>query len=235
MASGRNTIPHLTLTLEFLTLSYLSLAVMWCVRGWSRVASATSDSGRWSELFELSAHPELELLTPILHRVQLDRCTFVRPLLGRSLLRKLCVSFDAPQSLSSLSIGPAFAMSEPLDDAAAQPVTDVEMVENAGAEGATGEDAAGEDNTMNPDETDGMPFAQEEVEQPTTFMSYLASPIVTLIVGNESQTTLSAHQALLCKSPYFKTICDAFTEPASVRFDRPKECASSYAASALLS
>lgn len=111
-------------------------------------------------------------------------------------------------------------MSETLDDTAAQPIADVDMVENA-----AGENAAGDDNTMNSDETDGMPFAQEEVEQPTTFMSYLASPIVTLIVGNESQTTLSAHQALLCKSPYFKTICDAFTEEGSVRLGRSKQCA----------
>lgn len=84
---------------------------------------------------------------------------------------------------------------------------DVEMAEDAG-EGEK-QDYGNSVNANN-----DLPFAGEETEQPTTFLSYLASPIVTLVVGKEEQTSLSAHQALLCKSPYFKEICDKFEEGA---------------------
>ncbi|KAG5931567.1 hypothetical protein E4U53_001701 [Claviceps sorghi] len=51
-----------------------------------------------------------------------------------------------------------------------------------------------------------------------TFMSYLASPVVTLVVGqDDSQTLLTAHQALLEKSPYFKDICRQFVDDGSPR------------------
>lgn len=84
---------------------------------------------------------------------------------------------------------------------------DVEMAESA----QTVEEQNGEDNAST---NNDLPFAGEEPEQPTTFLSYLASPVVTLVVGKEEQTTLSAHQALLCKSPYFQEICDKFVEGA---------------------
>ncbi|KAL2213038.1 hypothetical protein CC79DRAFT_1315904 [Sarocladium strictum] len=79
-----------------------------------------------------------------------------------------------------------------------------------------GEEQNGEDNAST---SNDLPFAGEEPEQPTTFLSYLASPVVTLVVGKEEQTTLSAHQALLCKSPYFQEICDRFTEGAERRIE----------------
>jgi len=43
--------------------------------------------------------------------------------------------------------------------------------------------------------------------------SYLKSPIVQLVIGQESaRTTLSAHQDLLTQSPYFEQKCADFTE-----------------------
>jgi hypothetical protein len=60
-----------------------------------------------------------------------------------------------------------------------------------------------------------MHFAGELPEARTTFMSYLASPIVTLIVGKEP-VVLSAHQALLLRSPFFQEACKSFVEDGSV-------------------
>ncbi|KAG6000871.1 hypothetical protein E4U43_001476 [Claviceps pusilla] len=61
---------------------------------------------------------------------------------------------------------------------------------------------------------------QEEEQEPArlTFMSYLASPVVTLVIGqDDSQSLLTAHQALLQKSPYFKDICRQFVDDGSPR------------------
>lgn len=67
-----------------------------------------------------------------------------------------------------------------------------------------------------------LPFAQEGpddlAEARTNFITYLASPIVTLLVGSgESETVLTAHQALLTKSPYFQAACLEFSNDGSVR------------------
>ncbi|PKS10129.1 hypothetical protein jhhlp_001879 [Lomentospora prolificans] len=64
-----------------------------------------------------------------------------------------------------------------------------------------------------------LPFADESlIEQRTSFISYLTSPIVTLLVGNgDSGAILTAHQALLTKSPFFEEACAAFTEDGSPR------------------
>ncbi|ATY58618.1 BTB/POZ fold domain containing protein [Cordyceps militaris CM01] len=50
-----------------------------------------------------------------------------------------------------------------------------------------------------------------------SFIEYLASPIVTLLVGLEAQTVLTAHQALLTKSPYLEQLCQSFVEDGSPR------------------
>lgn len=66
---------------------------------------------------------------------------------------------------------------------------------------------------------------QEEEQEPArlTFMSYLSSPVVTLVIGqDDSQSLLTAHQALLQKSPYFKDICRQFVDDGSVRFVIPR-------------
>ncbi|KAI1367180.1 hypothetical protein F5Y08DRAFT_336849 [Xylaria arbuscula] len=86
------------------------------------------------------------------------------------------------------------------------PGADVEM-----AEGAEGE-AAGDEATV-------LPFAEGGESEPrTTFISYLTSPVVTLIVGSaENETILTAHQALLVQSPYFADVCAAFADDGSPR------------------
>lgn len=95
------------------------------------------------------------------------------------------------------------------DTTAVNPTADVEMTES----GATEDGAA--------DQTE-LPFAGEDtVVEPeparVPFVDYLTSPVVTLIVGkNDSETILTAHQALLTISPHFKALCDNFTDDGSV-------------------
>lgn len=93
--------------------------------------------------------------------------------------------------------------------APANPSQDAEMLE-----------AGAEDETVV--ERTELPFAGEDtVVEPeparVPFIDYLTSPVVTLIVGTgEHETFLTAHQALLVHSPYFKAQCDAFTDDGSV-------------------
>lgn len=103
-----------------------------------------------------------------------------------------------------------------LEEHVAHPGGDVEMAE--GEEGA----GAGNDGTV-------LPFAEGgEADPRTTFISYLTSPVVTLIVGTaESETILTAHQALLVQSPFFADICGAFADDGSV------SCAPPYVAAYL--
>lgn len=86
---------------------------------------------------------------------------------------------------------------------------DVEMDEagNDDAPAATGED---------------LPFPEGgELETRTSFISYLSSPVVTMLVGNgETETILTAHQALLTQSPFFADACSAFADDGSVRLYR---------------
>jgi hypothetical protein len=50
-----------------------------------------------------------------------------------------------------------------------------------------------------------------------TYIDYLKSPIITLLVGQgDEQALLTAHQALLTTSPWFKDACDKFTEEVTV-------------------
>ncbi|KAK5111668.1 hypothetical protein LTR62_004773 [Meristemomyces frigidus] len=54
------------------------------------------------------------------------------------------------------------------------------------------------------DEATGLEDIEPEVLERTTFLDYLRSPIVQLIVGQGAeQTVLSAHQGLLTQSPWF--------------------------------
>ncbi|QUC19238.1 uncharacterized protein UV8b_03479 [Ustilaginoidea virens] len=82
---------------------------------------------------------------------------------------------------------------------------DVEMAEEADVTRAPQHDEAAQDGGA--------------AEPPRmSFMAYLASPIVTLVVGeDEAQTLLSAHQSLLSKSPYFADICRQFVDDGSPR------------------
>ncbi|GAW19116.1 hypothetical protein ANO14919_086000 [Xylariales sp. No.14919] len=95
---------------------------------------------------------------------------------------------------------------EILQEQSTNPGGDVDM-----AEGAEGEVA----------DTEGvvLPFAEGGESEPRpTFISYLTSPVVTLIVGNaENETILTAHQALLVQSPFFADACAAFADDGSPR------------------
>ena len=65
-----------------------------------------------------------------------------------------------------------------------------------------------------------LPFAEEEgapLPVRVTFIDYLKSPIVELLVGQgEEQTLLSAHQALLVESPWFAQACAPFDDGSFV-------------------
>ena len=85
---------------------------------------------------------------------------------------------------------------------------DTEMAEGAATEGVEGASAE-------------LPFAEAEPEEPArqSFASFLMSPVVTLRVGGEGELReVSAHQALLERSPFFKEACAAFAEGGEVRF-----------------
>jgi hypothetical protein len=63
-------------------------------------------------------------------------------------------------------------------------------------------------------------FVQEEeaIPERVTFIDYLKTPIVELLIGQgEHQTLLTAHQALLVQSPFFEDACSQFSENAFVR------------------
>ncbi|KAF7189367.1 hypothetical protein HII31_09345 [Pseudocercospora fuligena] len=70
------------------------------------------------------------------------------------------------------------------------------------------------------DET--APAGLEEIEPTvptrTTFLDYLRSPIVELIVGNAGETTtLYAHELMLTQSPFFQEACAQFSSGAARR------------------
>lgn len=106
-----------------------------------------------------------------------------------------------------------------IEDSPAAPSGDVEMTESgAAAEGASAEDA--------PANKDELPFAEESADSSppprVTFLQYLSSPIVTLIVGTgDQETVLTAHQSLLVQSPWFAEACADFTDDGSVCFPIP--------------
>ncbi|KAH7329502.1 hypothetical protein B0I35DRAFT_46404 [Stachybotrys elegans] len=91
---------------------------------------------------------------------------------------------------------------------------DVEMVE--GTEGTQNT------TTHEGDADTELPFADAGAEEEpaavhTSFISYLSSPVVTLLIGKEEPTVLTAHQALLLQSPYFQDACKGFIEDAAPR------------------
>lgn len=92
------------------------------------------------------------------------------------------------------------------DEGGVNPGADVEMAE--------GGDSTALENTNGAD----LPFADSEIVEPRkTFASYLSSPIVTLLIGSEEPVILTAHQALLTKSPYFEAACKNFVDDGSPR------------------
>ncbi|MCJ1438620.1 hypothetical protein MMC27_008010 [Xylographa pallens] len=77
----------------------------------------------------------------------------------------------------------------------------IDIEDEANGEGADPEDAG-----------------REEEAARTTFIDYLKSPIIELLVGQgEEQTLLTAHQALLIKSPFFADAVAQFSTEATTR------------------
>ena len=107
------------------------------------------------------------------------------------------------------------------------------MADEAGA-GEVGDVVVGEEVVIEIDapaaETagDDVPMEEEEVMEVdtaparTTYVDYLKSPIVSLLVGQgDEQALLTAHEALLTISPWFKDACSKFTEELPVSSSLP--------------
>jgi hypothetical protein len=76
----------------------------------------------------------------------------------------------------------------------------------------------GADQVANGDGKEENGEEEEAVPTRVTFTDYLKSPIVELVVGDdENATTLSAHQALLVRSPFFEQACAQFDDNGEVR------------------
>ncbi|KAF5021285.1 hypothetical protein F66182_6683 [Fusarium sp. NRRL 66182] len=98
-----------------------------------------------------------------------------------------------------------------------EPTGDVEMTETEHTQEAALENTQeGQENENT--ENNELPFADSGIAEPRiTFANYLMSPVVTLLVGSDDLSILTAHQGLLAQSPYFKDICDSFAEDGSPR------------------
>ncbi|CAG8954106.1 hypothetical protein HYFRA_00009210 [Hymenoscyphus fraxineus] len=85
------------------------------------------------------------------------------------------------------------------------------------APAATGGDETPGDDVPVPEETIAMETT-EEVPARVTYIDYLRSPVVSLLVGQgDEQALLTAHQALLVQSPWFAESCAKFTDDLSDR------------------
>ncbi|KJZ76480.1 hypothetical protein HIM_04209 [Hirsutella minnesotensis 3608] len=94
----------------------------------------------------------------------------------------------------------------------------VDETSNAGADVEMTEENAQAEVQETAADASELPYADEEAAPRVSFMSYLASPIVNLLIGTgEQQTLLAAHQALLVKSPFFEAACQGFVDDGSPR------------------
>jgi len=67
---------------------------------------------------------------------------------------------------------------------------------------------------------DNLPYPEEtmgDIPARVTYIDYLKSPIIGLLVGQGAeQALLTAHQALLVQSPWFADACAKFSDDVSV-------------------
>lgn len=104
----------------------------------------------------------------------------------------------------------SLAEETPVEESLAAAGTDVDMIE--------GDEPAADANGAH-----DLPFAEDGPEDAlaaprTTFIQYLTSPVVTLLVGHgDNETILTAHQSLLTQSPFFAEACAEFANDGSVR------------------
>ena len=72
------------------------------------------------------------------------------------------------------------------------------------------------------DDGDSLPFQveiMEDVPARLTYIDYLRSPTIGLLVGQgDEQALLTAHQALLVQSPWFADACAKFSNDVSVSY-----------------
>ncbi|GAB1738732.1 hypothetical protein NU219Hw_g3527t1 [Hortaea werneckii] len=91
---------------------------------------------------------------------------------------------------------------------------DEEMAESTDVPGAeeTVVEPTGEDGPT------GLEAIEPETPERVTFLDYLRSPIIQLVVGSgDTSSTLSVHQALLVQSPHFAEAVSRFTDGAQPR------------------
>lgn len=97
-------------------------------------------------------------------------------------------------------------------------MTTAQPTENANA----ADNAAGDGEQQNAEDGNDA-AAPEEAEPETparvTYVQYLKSPVVTLLVGHdEDRALLTAHEALLAQSPWFAETCAKFSSDLTVCF-----------------
>lgn len=96
--------------------------------------------------------------------------------------------------------------------------SEVPVVEiSAGATSvATGDDI----EVLEGEDENGLPFQEENMEDAparVTYIDYLKSPVIGLLVGQgDEQALLTAHQGLLTQSPWFADACAKFSDEVSV-------------------
>ncbi len=106
-----------------------------------------------------------------------------------------------------------------IEDTAENQEGDVAMVEDAAEAGDDAANVAGELPFAGTAESSDGKAAPGTPDTPRiSFAEYLTSPIVTLVIGTgDNETVLTAHQALLAKSPYFAELFKSEVEDDSVR------------------
>ncbi len=81
-------------------------------------------------------------------------------------------------------------------------------------------DASAEGGNQENGNENGLPFEEEAMEDSPsriTYIDYLKSPVIELLVGQgHEQALLTAHQALLTSSPWFADACAKFSDDISV-------------------
>jgi hypothetical protein len=99
-----------------------------------------------------------------------------------------------------------------LDDPPAQQDVDMSSLEVAVEIPSA---AQHDENDQNP-----LPFPEgpaEDMPSRVSYVEYLKSPIVTLVVSHgEDQALLTAHEALLTQSPWFAETCAKFSRDLAV-------------------
>ncbi|PFH63189.1 hypothetical protein XA68_16628 [Ophiocordyceps unilateralis] len=99
---------------------------------------------------------------------------------------------------------------DPVESGHDEAVIDVDMTEESGAVEV--------EATAPTEEAEQTTADDKQISPRVSFVSYLTSPIVSLLVGKgDDQMILSAHQALLEKSPYLNMRCLEFVSDGSPR------------------